>query len=125
MILAELLAMYALHVVIENQDIRQYSIPLLTVCLVHGILIVYSYVFEAIPVSFFLVGDLIVFTAMTLVSSSMLGDIGFGTMLSRIWDEANKGMQTNISQRFGRLSQLNSQRDDTQKAEKQEDDESQ
>lgn len=116
-IAVELLAMYALHVVIDNHDIRQYSIPILTVCLVHGILIVYSYVFVAVPVSFFLVGDLIFFTAMTLVGSSMLGDVGFATMLSRIWDEANKSMPSNIVPSFHRRSQINLQSEDAQQPE--------
>lgn len=95
-ILAELLAMYALHVVIDDHDIRQYSIPILGVCLVHAILVVYAYVFIPVPVSLYLAGDLFFFTAMTLIGSAMLGDIGFGTMLSRIWAEVNKNMPTSV-----------------------------
>jgi hypothetical protein len=91
-IVAELLAMYALHVVIDDHDIRQYSIPILSICLVHAILIVYAYVFIPVPVSLYLAGDLIFFIAMTLIGSAMLGDIGFATMLSRIWQEINKSM---------------------------------
>jgi hypothetical protein len=92
-ILAELLAVAALHVVIEEHDIRQFSIPVLTVCLVHAILVVYAYIFTAVPVSLYLAGDLLFFTAMTLVGSAMLGDIGFRTMLSRLWLEVDKGIR--------------------------------
>lgn len=81
---AELLAVGALHVVIEEHDIRPFSLPLLAVCVVHALLIVYGYVFKGVPVSGFLAGDLIVFIGMTLVSSAMLGEMGFGSMFGRL-----------------------------------------
>src|SRR3972149_1576313 len=45
----ELLAIYALHVVIPKHDLRHFSIPILAVCSAHVILIVYTYVFAAVP----------------------------------------------------------------------------
>ena len=87
-IMAQLVAVKALQLVLkESIDIRQYSIPVLLICLVHAVLILYTYIFAGVRVSLYLAGDLFFFTGMTLVGSAMLGDIAFRTMISRLWNE--------------------------------------
>lgn len=83
--LAQLLAVKAIHLVLRDSiDIQQYSIPVLAVCLVHAVLILYTYVYSGVTVSLYLAGDLLFFTGMTLIGSAMLGDIAFRTMLERL-----------------------------------------
>jgi hypothetical protein len=90
-ILSQLLAIKGIQIAIEeDMDIRKYSIPILSVCLIHAVLIVYTYIFAAVPASVFLAGDLLFFTGMTLVGSAMLGDIGFRTLVLRIYREARR-----------------------------------
>lgn len=85
---SQLLAIKGIQIALEDDiDLRQFSIPILTVCLVHAILILYTYVFAATQASLFLAGDLVFFTGMTLVGSAMLGDIAFLTLLRRIYGE--------------------------------------
>lgn len=85
---SQLLAAKGIQIALEDDlDIRQFSIPILTICLIHAILIVYSYIFIATPVTFFLAGDLIFFTGMTLVGSAMLGDIAFISLMRKIYEE--------------------------------------
>ncbi len=84
----QLLAVKAMQVALEKEiDIRQFSIPILTICLIHAVLIVYTYVFAGVRVSLYLLGDLLFFTGMTLIGSAMLGDIGFRTMVDKLWIE--------------------------------------
>lgn len=85
---SQLLAIKGIQIALgDDIDIRQFSIPILTVCLVHAILILYTYVFAGMHASLFLAGDLVFFTGMTLVGSAMLGDIAFLTLLRRIYGE--------------------------------------
>ncbi len=83
-ITAELLALAALHVIIDNHDVRIYSVPVLILTLVQLILIVYKYIFASAPVSLRLAGELLFFIPMTLIGSALLGDIGFVSLIQRI-----------------------------------------
>ena len=85
---SQLLATKGIQIALEDDiDIRQFSIPILTICLIHAILIVYSYIFAGTPVTLFLAGDLLFFTGMTLVGSAMLGDIAFISLMRKIYKE--------------------------------------
>lgn len=90
-IISQLFAVKAMQIALEeNLDIRHFSIPILTVCLVHGVLIVYTYVFATTPASIYLAGDIVFFTGMTLIGSAMLGDIAFRVLLAKIYHEVKR-----------------------------------
>ena len=60
------------HLLIEDHDLRPFSIPLIIIALVHLYLIVYHYVF-AVDVKYdYLFGDVLFFLGMTLTSVLML-----------------------------------------------------
>lgn len=97
-VLVELFAIYALHVGLNTRDTHLHSIPLLAVCIIHVLMIVYAYVFASVRVSIYLAGDLAFFTGMTLMGSAMLGDFGFAAMLSKIGDESYKNVPEGVRQ---------------------------
>ena len=70
-------AMVGLHLIIEDHDLRPFSIPLLIISLIQLAMIVFRYVFDTNGVKLeFLWKDLIFFFAMSAVSISMLAHIG-------------------------------------------------
>ncbi len=70
-------AMVGLHLIIEDHDLRPFSIPLLIISLIQLAMIVFRYVFDTNGVKpEFLWKDLIFFFAMSAVSISMLAHIG-------------------------------------------------
>jgi len=88
LIIAQLLAVKTIGSALENQiDTKQFSIPILSICLIHGILVVYTYVFTGISVTLYLGGDIFFFILMSFVGSSMLGDTGFLHMIGKIFSK--------------------------------------
>ena len=69
-------AMVGLHLIIENHDLRPFSIPLLIVSLIQLGLIVFRYVFTETADTSFLWKDLLFFFAMTAFSIFMLVHFG-------------------------------------------------
>ena len=68
--------MVGLHLIIEDHDLRPFSIPLLIISLIQLVLIVHRYVFTATAKPEFLWGDLVFFLGMAAVSIFMLAHIG-------------------------------------------------
>src|SRR5215510_11920898 len=74
---AGLLAMVGLHLLIEDHDLRPFSVPLLIISLIQLGLIVFRYVFDTAGVKpGFLWKDLLLFFVMISVSVSMLAHLG-------------------------------------------------
>lgn len=73
---AGLAAMVGLHLIIEDHDLRPFSIPLLIMSLIHLGLIVYRYVFKENPDPSYLVNDLLFFFAMSVFAILMLAHWG-------------------------------------------------
>ncbi|HXF84888.1 MAG TPA: hypothetical protein VNK49_05805 [Anaerolineales bacterium] len=67
--------MVGLHLIIENHDLRPFSIPLLIIGMIQLGLIVYRYVFTLADPSY-LLGDLLFFFGMTVFSILMLAHFG-------------------------------------------------
>lgn len=75
-------ALVGLHLIVEDHDLRPFSIPLLVICMIHLGLIVFRYVFtEANPS--YLWTDLLFFLAMATFGYLMLAHIGLLTPLRR------------------------------------------
>ncbi|HXD10739.1 MAG TPA: hypothetical protein VN653_11800 [Anaerolineales bacterium] len=73
---AGLSAMVGLHLILEDHDLRPFSVPLLIICLGQLGLIVDRYVFEATADSSYLWKDLFFFFAMSAVAIFMLAHWG-------------------------------------------------
>jgi len=69
-------AMVGLHLILENHDLRPFSIPLLIISLIQLGLIVFRYVFTADAKYNFIWKDLVFFFAMTAFSILMLAHLG-------------------------------------------------
>lgn len=69
-------ALVGLHLIVENHDLRPFSIPLLIISLIQLGLIVYRYVFDRPVNAGFLWKDLVFFFAMTGFSIFTLAHIG-------------------------------------------------
>jgi hypothetical protein len=77
-------ALLGLHLIIEDHDLRAFSIPLLLLNLSHLGLIVFRYVFDTAGVKpSFLWKDVVFFLYMTTVSLAMLTHLGILTPLRR------------------------------------------
>ncbi len=72
---AGLTAMVGLHLILEDHDLRPFSIPLLVICLIQLGLIVFRYVFTTANPAY-LWKDLLFFFAMGLFAYLMLAHIG-------------------------------------------------
>jgi hypothetical protein len=72
---AGLAAMVGLHLILEDHDLRPFSIPLLVICLIQLGLIVFRYVFTTANPAY-LWRDLLFFFAMGLFAYLMLAHIG-------------------------------------------------
>ncbi len=73
---ASLAAMVGLHLIIEDHDLRPFSIPLLVIAMIQLGLIVFRYVFTATSKPGYLWEDLLFFLMMGLVAFLMLAHIG-------------------------------------------------
>lgn len=93
-----LIAMVGLHLIIENHDLRPFSIPLLIISLIQLGLIVARYVFTDTAKPGYVWGDLIFFFAMSAVSILMLAHIGLleplRIQLTNYFDNNSKAIQT-------------------------------
>ncbi len=73
---AGLAAMVGLHLIVENHDLRPFSIPLLVIAMIQLGLIVFRYVFTETAKPAFLLEDLIFFFMMSLFAFLMLAHLG-------------------------------------------------
>lgn len=90
-------AMVGLHLILEDHDLRPFSIPLLVICMIHLALIVFRYVFtEANPG--YLWTDLLFFIAMASFGYLMLAHIGllspFRRQLTNYFDRNSRMIRT-------------------------------
>jgi hypothetical protein len=83
-ILLELAAVLALRLFIPGKAIGIFAIPMLAIVLFHLGLVVYQYVFAAQPVTAYLAGDLVFLLAMTGVSSALLGENAFRSLMEKV-----------------------------------------
>ena len=75
-------AMVGLHLILEDHDLRPFSIPLLVICMIHLALIVFRYVFTTANPGY-LWTDLLFFIAMAGFGYLMLAHIGLLSPLRR------------------------------------------
>lgn len=92
-----LFAMVGLHLIIEDHDLRPFSIPLLIISVIQLALIVFRYVF-ANGDSSFLWKDIFFFFAMTIFSVLMLAHLGIleplRTQFTNYFDRNSKSIRT-------------------------------
>lgn len=85
-ILLELAAVIALRLFIPGKAIGIFAIPMIAIVLFHLGLVVYQYIFNDMPVTAYLAGDLFFLLAMTAVSSALLGENAFRSLMERVID---------------------------------------
>ncbi len=83
-IVLELAAVLALRLFIPGKAIGVFAIPMLAIVLFHLGLVVYQYIFLSAPVTGYLVGDLIFLLTMTGVSSALLGENAFRSLMEKV-----------------------------------------
>jgi len=76
MLLGGLVVLIGLHLLIENHDLRPFSIPLLIISVLQLFVIVFRYVFTTGAKAVYLWGDLTIFFTMLLISALMLMHLG-------------------------------------------------
>jgi len=95
---AGLAAMVGLHLIIEDHDLRPFSIPLLIISMIQLGLIVFRYVFTTTANPGFLWKDLLFFLMMGLVAFLMLAHIGLlkplRIQLANYFDRNSKVIRT-------------------------------
>ena len=95
---AGLFAMVGLHLIIEDHDLRRFSIPLLIISLIQLGLIVFRYVFTGTANPTYLWKDLLFFLAMAVVSYLHAGACwsaqAFATRLTNYFDRNSKAIRT-------------------------------
>jgi hypothetical protein len=84
LILLELAAVLALRLFIPGKAIGIFAIPMIAIVLFHLGLVVYQYIFAGTPVTAYLLGDLVFLLAMTGVSSALLGESAFRSLMERV-----------------------------------------
>jgi hypothetical protein len=83
-ILIELAAVLALRLFIPGRAIGIFAIPMIAIVLFHLGLVVYQYVFASTPVTTYLLGDLVFLLTMAGVSSALLGENAFRSLMERV-----------------------------------------
>jgi hypothetical protein len=83
-IMLELAAVLALRLFIPGRVIGVFAIPMLAIVLFHLGLVVYQYIFVSAPVTAYLLGDLVFLLTMTVVSSALLGQSAFRSLMERV-----------------------------------------
>lgn len=95
---AGLTALVGLHLIVEDHDLRPFSIPLLVISLIQLGLIVFRYVFTPTVIAAFLWRDLLFLFAMSAFSISMLAHFGIlapvRTMLKNFFDRHAAAMMS-------------------------------
>lgn len=95
---AGLAAMVGLHLIIEDHNLRPFSIPLLFISLIQLGLIVFRYVFTTTANASYLLGDLVFFFGMAAFSIFMLAHIGLlkplRTRLTNYFDRNSTSIRT-------------------------------
>jgi hypothetical protein len=94
-----LMALVGFHLIIEDHDLRPFSIPLLIISMIQLGVIVFRYVFDTENVhAGFLWKDLLFFFMMSIVAISMLVHLGilepFRTRLTNYFDRNSKSIRT-------------------------------
>ena len=91
-------SLVGLHLIVEDHDLRPFSIPLLLISLLQLGLIVYRYVFTSTVLAGFLWKDLLFLFAMSAFSISMLAHFGLlapiRTQLTKFFDGYAKAIQS-------------------------------
>ncbi|CAG1010871.1 hypothetical protein ANAEL_04039 [Anaerolineales bacterium] len=86
-LLGGLFALFFLHLLIEDHDLRPFAIPLLIISVIHLFVIVFHYVFAGETDGMFALADFTVFILMIVISGLMLMHIGiFSPMREAIGD---------------------------------------
>ena len=83
MLAVELLAIAGLRLAAPTGAIGFFAVPMLAIVLFHLVLIVYRYIFASQPLSLYLAGDLFLMLTMAVISTSMLGENTFRTLVER------------------------------------------
>jgi hypothetical protein len=83
-LLAEAGSILLLRLYVSDPAIGVFAIPMLAVVLFHFGLLVYVYVFEGVPVTLYLAGDLAFLLLMATVSVSLLGENGLRSLVERL-----------------------------------------
>lgn len=78
----------SLRLVVPGRTLAVAAVPMLAIVLFHLLLVVYRYVFAALPVTSGVFGDLFLLLVMTAVSTAMLGENAFRAVLDRIIEKA-------------------------------------
>ena len=95
---AGLAAMVGLHLIIEDHDLRPFSVPLLIISLIQLGMIVYRYVFNDVGDASYLWKDILFFFGMTAVSIFMLAHWGLlkplRKQLTQYFDRNSKSIRT-------------------------------
>lgn len=84
LILVELGTVVALRLFVPGRAIGLFAIPLLMIVLFHLAVIVYEYIFASQPISGYLAGDLLFLLAMTILSTALLGENAFRSLIERV-----------------------------------------
>ena len=92
LMMVTLAGLIGLHLLVEGHSLRLFSVPLLLISLVHLYLIVYHYIYAADVDYEYLVGDILFFLGMLIVSVLMLMHIG---VLSGARNMINRLFETN------------------------------
>ncbi len=104
-LLGGLFVLFFLHLLVEEHDLRPFSLPLLIISVVHLFVIVYHYVFAEDADGIFALGDFTVFILMISISGLMLMHIGIfspmrdaiGGLFSRNPEPKNNGNGNGVS----------------------------
>ena len=92
LMMVTLAGLVGLHLLVEGHSLRLFSVPLLLISLVHLYLIVYHYIYATDVDYQYLVGDILFFLGMLIVSVLMLMHIG---VLSGARNIINRLFETN------------------------------
>lgn len=84
LVLLELLTVAGLGLMISAKNLGVFAIPLLMVAAFHLVLIIYTYIFQTVPVSPYLLGDLGFLLAMSLVGTGFLGENAFRSVVEKV-----------------------------------------
>jgi hypothetical protein len=89
---ASLISLVGMHLLIDNHDLRVFSVPLLFMRFVQMTLIVYRYVFTSNAEPMYIFGDLAYFFGMTVIAGLMLAHFG---LLNSLRGRIEKFMRQN------------------------------
>lgn len=95
-LLGGLAVLLFLHLLVEDNDLRPYAIPLLIISVFQLFAIIYRYVFTDDPQEMMLLGDLTIFLVMIAISALMLMHLGiFAPLRGQLHDWFTKNGNSN------------------------------